>query len=305
MSFARRFGPIRGLAVLALLAASAAPVHALTPYDSPTLTLVRSGTFAVVLELRAGATGAPAGFTVQWATLDDFRRRGGWPAEEDPAIRFCDFTGEPTVQLGTGTTSYRLEPGARIRVEPGALFDATGVATDQAEALQPGTGYVFRACVRGDAAGARSEWTGTLRVVTFSAECTQGFWKTHPEAWPPGAAPMRLGTVSYGTDELLQILQSPAKGNGLVSLGHQLITARLNLANGSDPAPLGTALADADALIGALVVPNVGTGFLDPLTTDALMRLLDDYNNGRIVGVLPCTTGVSRTTWGALKSLYR
>jgi hypothetical protein len=59
-----------------------------------------------------------------------------------------------------------------------------------------------------------------------------------------------LGTVSYTQAQLLPILDQPAKGNGLVTLAHQLVAAKLNVAHGADPADAAQAISDADAMIG-------------------------------------------------------
>src|SRR5688572_26907655 len=59
---------------------------------------------------------------------------------------------------------------------------------------------------------------------------TQGYWKNHAEAWP--VSTLVLGTVSYSQAQLLEILRTPVRGNGLISLAHQLIAAKLNVANG-------------------------------------------------------------------------
>ncbi len=295
-----------GLVVLALAALAPRPAVALAAYDPPALSAVQTGLFNVVLQVRAGDSGAPAGFAVQWMKLDDYFARGGWPADvNDPAIVYGRFTGTPTLHLSPETSTYRLAPATGIRTEPGDFFDATGLATNYVDALSPSTMYVFRAYALGDANGLASAYTPTLTVATLVAECTQGFWKNHPETWPASALPMMLGTVSYTKAQLLDIFGQPAQGNGLVSLAHQLIAAKLNLASGSDPTPIAGAIAAADALIGALVVPPVGGGSLAPSATDALTQALDDYNNGRLGGVLPCPTDAQKSTWGKLKSLYR
>ncbi len=292
------------LAGLALVASQ--PAHALTAYDPPTLSVVNTGFFNIVLETQAGPSGAPAGFGLEWMTQADYQRLGGWPTDPaDPALHECVFTGTPTLHLGDGATTYRLEPGMSVRTEPGDFFDDTGISTEYTGPLVPGTSYVLRAYALGDANGLQSAYTTTLTVSTMSAECTQGFWKNHPDLWPPLALPMLLGTVSYTKTELLSIFNLPAGGNGLVSLAHQLIAAKLNLANGSDPTPIASTIAAADALIGSLVVPPVGSGYLAPSSTDALTQMLDDYNNGRLGGVLPCPTPAHRASWGSVKQLYR
>jgi hypothetical protein len=93
---------------------------------------------------------------------------------------------------------------------------------------------------------------------------------------------LQLGNVTYTQEQLLAILHQPVRGNGLVSLAHHLIAAKLNVANGSDPSCIQQTIADADALIGDLVVPPVGTGYLAPRDVEALKDMLEDYNEGRL-----------------------
>ncbi len=108
---------------------------------------------------------------------------------------------------------------------------------------------------------------------------TQGYWKTHPESWPVSS--LDLGSNSYSQSELLAILETPVKGNGLISLAHQLIAAKLNVAAGADDSAIADAIADADDLIGALGVPPIGDGTLSTQSTSYLVGVLDGYNNGQ------------------------
>ena len=105
-----------------------------------------------------------------------------------------------------------------------------------------------------------------------------GYWKNHPEAWP--VTQLQLGNVTYTQEQLLDIMDEPVRGNGLVSLAHHLITAKLNVANGADPSCIQQTIADADALIGDLVVPPVGDGHLAPRDVEALKDTLEEYNEG-------------------------
>ncbi len=115
---------------------------------------------------------------------------------------------------------------------------------------------------------------------------TQGFWKNHPGAWP--VTTLTLGTVTYTQSQLLSVLNQPVQGNGLISLAHQLITAKLNQLSGtSAPLAVQAAIAAADTLIGGLVVPPIGTGFLAPSSTSALTGTLDTYNEGLFPGGPP------------------
>jgi hypothetical protein len=132
---------------------------------------------------------------------------------------------------------------------------------------------------------------------------TIGYWKNHASAWPVSS--VMLGSVSYSKAQALQILGQSVGGNGLISLAQQLIAAKISIAQGADPSSLGTAIASADALIGSLVVPPIGNGFLDPATTTALTSQLEGFNSGR-TGPGHCgTTAANSSTWGALKSIYR
>ena len=93
---------------------------------------------------------------------------------------------------------------------------------------------------------------------------------------------MDLGTVHYSAAQIESILQqNPIVGNGLLSLAHQLIAAKLNKANGANASSINGTIAAADALIGGLIVPPIaGFGTLPTSSTDALTHTLDVWNNG-------------------------
>jgi len=93
---------------------------------------------------------------------------------------------------------------------------------------------------------------------------------------------LTLGTVTYQAAELTVILDNTAQGNGLVILTHRLIAAKLNIANGADPSAVQQAITDADNMIGALVVPPIGNGYLSPAQTGDLNETLTEYNEGTI-----------------------
>jgi hypothetical protein len=94
------------------------------------------------------------------------------------------------------------------------------------------------------------------------------------------ASSLWLGAVSYTDLQLCSILNTPVGGNGLISLAHQLIAAKLNIAKGASSSAIAQAIADADALIGSLVIPPVGSGSLAPSATSALVTALTNYNEG-------------------------
>jgi len=179
---------------------------------------------------------------------------------------------------------YILGAGQSVTVVIGDdhLFD-NGCVTSQCAGtpLRCDTAYVFH--VR---ANDGTEFSDTISCATQACvpphDCTytQGFWKTHANAWP--LTSLTLGSVTYTQSQQLEILNNPAQGNGLVILAHQLIAAKLNIANGADPADAGQAIADADAMIGSLVIPPVGTGYLPAGQTSELVGTLTEYNEGTI-----------------------
>ena len=83
-----------------------------------------------------------------------------------------------------------------------------------------------------------------------------------------------------------------------------MISAKLNIANGANaPGAIATAMVDADALIGALVIPPVGAGYIVPGVASPLNNILDSFNNG--TGGGNCDPVPTETvTWGEIKAIY-
>jgi photosystem II stability/assembly factor-like uncharacterized protein len=111
---------------------------------------------------------------------------------------------------------------------------------------------------------------------------SQGYWKNHSSKWSASALPMMLGTLnSYDQSELLSLFNAAPRGDASIILAHQLMAAKLNVANGSPvPTVVADAISDADAAIGELVIP-AGIKAQHPLraTMITLASILDDYNN--------------------------
>jgi hypothetical protein len=170
-------------------------------------------------------------------------------------------TASPTA-TASGTASPTATPSGTI--SPTATPSATGSPTATPTATPSGTPT------------ATATPTGTPGVCVRG----QGYWKNHPDQWP--VTELQLGNVTYDQQQLLDILHQPVRGNGLVSLAHHLIAAKLNIAAGADPSCIEETIAEADALIGDLVVPPVGDGYLAPRDVEAIKDILEDYNEGRL-----------------------
>lgn len=304
--------------------ASTAPVE----LDPPTLATPDPVASSFVhLDVTAGASGAPNGFTIEWMTQAQYDANGGvWPADGDPRIKWALFFGFPSLNTVDGTTSFMLGPDAAAGIEIGDIFDETGVQSTNQDELSQGTTFVFRVKANGDqgdptgglglTAGSgllpssaySTTFYATTKAPPASTACvfTQGYWKNHPTAWP--VSTVKLGNVIYTKAQLLLIFNTPAAGNGLISLAHQLIAAKLNIASGAiAPAVTLAEIAAADAMIGNLVIPPIGSGFLAPGTTSHLTDDIESFNALEGTGTIQCqgSTATHVHTWGDLKSLYR
>src|SRR5688500_6338476 len=260
---------VRLMSVLMAPMFVAGPVAA-QALDVPVVSPLQSKPGSVRLMVSAGASGAPAGFTIERMTKLQFDAQGGWDGEAAPIVR-GSFVGVPSFNIEGTADAYTMAAGEAIEVELGQLFDETGVSATDTEELAPATEYVIR--IRADGAGGvdPSAFSETMVVSSsgLAQNCTFtiGYWKNHEEEWP--ATSLMLGSVSYTAAELLAILNQPAGGNKLIILAHQLIAAKLNLLNGADPSAAAATIAAADGLIGSLVCPPIGSD-----------RLPDDPANG-------------------------
>ncbi len=250
---------------------------------------------------------------------DDYNALGGWPSADAPGRPVvgtldCSFTGVPTLALAPTVPTFRLLPDQSVQVVIGKLFDETGLAATDLDELSEGTDYVFRAFASSAPSEEASPEGEAVWAVTTSrnlTDCTLtlGFWKKHPEDWTHVPS-MGLGANEYSRVQLLAILNTPAKGNGLVSLAHQLIAAKLNELLGALPPPQVSAVVQqADAMIGARSIPPVGLGALRPSDVSRWVRALDAFNGGR-VGPAHCPStldpvSTSPETWGRVKVRYR
>ena len=273
--------------------------------DKLTLSCDSSTPTSISIRVTAGASGAPAGFSIQWMKLSEFQANNNmWPSDSDCPL---DVNGNPTCPVSfckaslsgvPGCSNYNLAPGQSTVIQIGDnLFDDCGASsTCASDPLECNTQYVFRAFAHNVPGGlARSDFSANQ--VCSTAPCgggdnnctlTQGYWKTHgpvgcvegnnTNQWPTTS--LMLGNRVYTDAELCSILNQPAGGNGLLTLAHQLIAAKLNIAAGADGSSVTAAIAAADALIGSNVIPPVGSDTLSPASVSSLVSTLTSFNEG-------------------------
>lgn len=297
------------LSLVALVLACASAFAQTTP-DPVDVTVVSAGHARVRLTVTAGPSGAPNGFEVCYMPATLFASLGGvWPAVGwAPGEGWVDYLGLGTLNTwGTAQVDFKLAPNQVLDVEIGDAGDETGVSGTTAGELVESTSYVVCAFAMPALGGVRSPLATTRDCGTtpqgHNCTFTQGYWKNHTSAWP--VTNLTLGTVNYTAAQLLLILNKPAAGNGLISLAHQLIATKLNIAMGAISPTILASVATADALIGGLVIPPVGAGTLSPAVTSALTETFDEFNEGES-GPTHCGTTPARTsTWGSMKRDYR
>jgi hypothetical protein len=282
-------------------AAKAAP-----KMSTPTLSSGSATQVSINVTVTAGSTGAPAGFSLQWITLAAYELGpdglagtaddNSWPASDSIGLCKASFSGNANL------SNYILGPNQSATVNVGEFLFDNGASTNCGGVLVCGTTYVFRAFAHANSTMQRSDFTPNYYFGTLDCDddddeegctLTQGYWKTHGPTpvgnneytWPQAVKDngLYLGTNNYPAVDLLNIFNTPAQGNGLIALAHQLEAAKLNLANAaSAPQEVLDAISAADFLINSLLVPPVGTGSLPSSQTSALTTILANYNEGAI-----------------------
>lgn len=109
---------------------------------------------------------------------------------------------------------------------------------------------------------------------------TPGYWMNHPDAWP--VEEIEVGGVTYTVAEAIEEMKKSGKGDKTYTMFDHLVSAKLNVALGTDASCISDTIADADAW---MVDNPLGSGVRggSPEWRDegeALKDELDDYNNG-------------------------
>jgi hypothetical protein len=229
-------------------------------------------------------------------TATEYAANGNqWYLSEDPRLCKASFSGNAS------GSRYNLLANECIVVNIGDFLFDNGASTNCDHALVCGVNYVFRAFAHATNVLMRSDFTPNLVAATSACTpvipgCTHeyGYWKTHGailpnntvnpnNLWPVSVQlnGMMLGLIPYTELQLLTILNTnPSGSNKLVTLAHQLITAKLNEANGADVSSIVTAIAAADVLIGGLIIPPFGAGSLTNAQTNGFTQALKLHNDG-------------------------
>jgi uncharacterized delta-60 repeat protein len=174
---------------------------------------------------------------------------------------------DPTFGMGGKITTdfSATDWGQGVAIQPDCKIVAAGLS------WHVDTGDSDFALARYDSGGC---------LVALPCPKSQGHWKNNPSIWPVNS--LTLGSQSYTKAELLAILNASTQTDASLILARQLIAAKLNIANGSDPAPVNSTVAHADGLLSGFggklpykVRPSSVIG--QAMTADG--SVLNNYNN--------------------------
>lgn len=333
------------LLMVGALAMTAVPAQAGPPpdcdLDVPTITCVSSTPTSITIRICAGRSGAPAGISIHWTTLENYNVNG-----------FNDSVISPSWGISLSgqcpTSNWDLPPNqcreltfnaSTVINENAGACGASGDALD----LECDTDYVFEVFAHAEGGPGGCKQSGKSDPVTCrtaacpsEGECTLswGYWKTHGPAGcnPPGKANMwpvnslNIGGLNMNQAELCEILGTNpgacAKGgtsnngsNAVVILEHQLIGAMFNVAAGGVTCDFAdAAIAQANALLTGFENACVGTSTPLGQQMVAVASVLDGYNNHNCACPVQSTkpqaspsapTNSKRSSWGQVKSIYR
>ena len=272
--------------------------------STPMLSCAGSTLASIDIQVCAGPTGAPAGFSLQWMTSDAFNSGvsvtdpvtgavtvislpGQWPSNSE-TLSTASVLCKASFSGNANLARYNLAPGQCVSVRIGELLMDNGASSSCQSQLQACTSYVFRAFAHANNSLLRSAFTDNLTCSTIGCDdppcdpkvLSQGYWKNHPSAWPVGSSPMVIGGETYTAAELQTILGTTGTGgNGALALIHQVIATRLNILHGAGQAYIdatAVALAAADALLSNKGrVPPYGTAFVAAADAGAWTMALD------------------------------
>jgi hypothetical protein len=109
---------------------------------------------------------------------------------------------------------------------------------------------------------------------------TQGFWKTHPNAWPEDYSPD--ATFFLSGETWLYVLGTEPRGDAYYILAHQYIAAVLNVANGATPPEEVSAVIDAATAWFETNGPGVPASSPEGQTLIQWADVLAAFNEGRM-----------------------
>ncbi|SDM86299.1 hypothetical protein SAMN05660860_03304 [Geoalkalibacter ferrihydriticus] len=111
---------------------------------------------------------------------------------------------------------------------------------------------------------------------------TQGYWQNHPKAWPVDR--ITVGGKRYSKDEAIKYMKKATKGDVTMTMFHALVSAKLNVASGTESSCIADTIKSADSWMDKYgpAGEKVRAGSWAWRNGEPLYMTLDDYNNGKL-----------------------
>jgi hypothetical protein len=121
---------------------------------------------------------------------------------------------------------------------------------------------------------------GFVVVANAVGTGTPGYWMNHPEAWPVPV--IEIGGVPYTQAQAIALLQAPGNKDKTYTMFASLVSAKLNLLNGTNPVCITDEIAAADTWMATYgpVGSKVAASSYAWRVGEPHHRAMDDYNNG-------------------------
>jgi hypothetical protein len=244
---------------------------------------------AAVAVTRAEPRACPSGGAVCGVVWNDANQNGlRDPGEAPIANAVVTLAGLSTATNSSGAYAF-ASPGfgtfqVAVQIPPGTHVSPTDVGSDDtidSDGASDGVGnsvatVTITEDVNNHPATDFGFWAAPTAPVGTG---TPGYWQNHPEAWP---ASVDVGGRTYARDQAIAWIQASGKDKSLTMFA-SLVSAKLNVLNGSDASCVATTIAAADDWMAAHPAgSNVHAASLAWKVGEPLHRLMDNYNNGML-----------------------
>ena len=224
--------------------ATATATNTATATHTPTVTPTASSTTTPTPTPTATATSTRTPTPTATATASSTATNTPTPTATATSTRTASPTATRTVTVtrtATATHTRTAVPTFTRTATTTATRTAVSTTTAAAGTRTPGATSTVAAATR---------TPGATRTPALGDVCrSQGYWSTHPDAWP--VSTIRLGNYTYTKQVLLMLLKSPTRGDASLIMLRHLVAAKLNIAAGADNDAYERAADDASRLVTA------------------------------------------------------
>jgi hypothetical protein len=161
---------------------------------------------------------------------------------------------------------------------PGYTFSPSnqGLDPEMDSDADPATGTTL--CITLEAGQTDMSWDAGLCPREAPGVRSQGYWKTHPEAWP--VEEIEIGGMTLKKCTAIRLMQRPTQGNKWLNLFEQLVAAKLNVYVGNESNCIEDILEQADEWLEANPIHTRANSRAWKCEGQYLHSELDAYNNG-------------------------